>query len=230
MFASVLKDQYVAGHWRQSLPFDLLWFIVPGTALQRRQSEYQAPSWSWAAIMGNIWFNFARAASPSDYEPPKPAMSLSDMHTVLEEKTAAFGAVTSGYIRGRGRIRSLVWFGNQDTPDHLHVLHDRDSAGNLEPVPLLRIIPDALEDEFSRHPLDRDISIAVHLLHVGTCTGWGLRGLVGVVLREQPLLGRNPSRRKFSRVGVFHINPTIKRKRKALGVPRPSDNLGQGGN
>ncbi|KAH7022082.1 heterokaryon incompatibility protein-domain-containing protein [Ilyonectria destructans] len=230
MFAPVLKDQYIAGHWRQSLPFDLLWFIVPGTALQRRQSEYQAPSWSWAAIMGNIWFNFARAASPSDYEPPKPALSLSDMHTVLEEKTAVFGAVTSGYIRGRGRIRSLVWFGNRETPDHLHVLHDRDSAGNLEPVPLLRIIPDALEDEFSRLPLDTDISIAVHLLHVGTCIGWGLRGLVGLVLREQLSAGRSSSRRKFNRVGVFHINPTIKRKRKALGVPRPSDNLARGDN
>ncbi|KAK7424493.1 hypothetical protein QQX98_000458 [Neonectria punicea] len=225
MFASEIKDEYIIGHWKHSIPFDLLWSTVPGRPLQQRQSDYQAPSWSWAAVTAEIWYNFARAASPSEYEPPKPAISLSEMETELEEETAIFGAASNGYVRGRGRFRSLVWFGNQETPDYLHVLHDRDPAGNFKPVPLLRMTHDAIEKEFAVKPLDKDTFMTVHLLHVGTCSGWGLRGIVGLVLREVSSEAHGSTRRRFTRLGVFHINSTSKRKKKALGVPRSFENV-----
>lgn len=51
----------VAGHWREHLPFDLLWATGDGSAMERgdtctRSPESRAPSWSWAAVDGPIRF------------------------------------------------------------------------------------------------------------------------------------------------------------------------------
>ncbi|KAI8718066.1 HET domain-containing protein [Fusarium sp. LHS14.1] len=227
MFATVLKDQYAAGHWKQSLPFDLLWSKSPESTPERRPSEYLAPSWSWAAVTGEVWFWYAHKVSPSDMPPVTPDVHLTDVLTELEEQTAVFGAVTSGCIKGSGSIRKLVWFGNQETPDHFHALHDYTLEGDVRPVPLMRMIPDAIEDEFAKDPSRKDISIPVHLLHVGTCTNWGIRGLFGLVLRE---MASASQRRRFTRLGIFHNCPPRGRKRRALGVARPWDSLAEGDN
>lgn len=226
MFAPILRDQYSAGHWVGSLPYDLLWNAVPGSRLRPRPIKYQAPSWSWAAVNSEISFNYACGANPSKNTPPKAVISDLEIHTELQEPTARFGAVISGYIRGHGRIRKAVWFGNQETSDHYQVLHEVGRDRVIRPIPRLRLIPDALEHEFSGNISESDISIEVYLLLVGSCTGGGLRGLVGIVLRELPGTS-GESWRRFTRLGIFHINSSTVR-RKALGDPRGFDSLAVG--
>ncbi|KAK5990113.1 hypothetical protein PT974_08377 [Cladobotryum mycophilum] len=223
-FSSILQDEYIAGHWKQTLPYDLLWNIDTGIVLQGRPVEHQAPSWSWAAVNGSISFTYAQSARPSDLPTPKPVITHLEVCTELEEEKAIFGAVAKGYIRGQGKFRQALWFGNQEAPDHLHSLHEMHSDGSTGPIPLIRMRPDAREKEFSNNASDTDISIPVHLLYVGTCIGLRLRGRVGLVLRELPTTMTRPWR-QFSRVGLFHIlNPSAS-KRKSLGVPRPWDSL-----
>jgi hypothetical protein len=43
--------RYIAGHWRESLPASLLWYVSPPG---RRITPYIAPSWSWASMQGAI--------------------------------------------------------------------------------------------------------------------------------------------------------------------------------
>jgi hypothetical protein len=48
-----LQDEYLVGLWRSRLPIELLWHIWPHTSLPR-PLEFQAPSWSWAAVNGTV--------------------------------------------------------------------------------------------------------------------------------------------------------------------------------
>lgn len=46
----ILNDQYLAGLWRNHLPFHLLWTKRRDIALNTEPMEYIAPTWSWASI------------------------------------------------------------------------------------------------------------------------------------------------------------------------------------
>lgn len=48
VWSKVLDDEYVAGHWRSSLVYQLPW----SPRHCRRVKEYRAPSWSWASVDG----------------------------------------------------------------------------------------------------------------------------------------------------------------------------------
>jgi Heterokaryon incompatibility protein (HET) len=47
-------NDYHAGLWRYDLPVDLLWRMA---ASGTRVREYVAPSWSWASVNGEVYFN-----------------------------------------------------------------------------------------------------------------------------------------------------------------------------
>lgn len=47
------EDEYVAGLWKRHLVHQLLWEVESKQAVQRPE-EYRAPSWSWAAVDGEI--------------------------------------------------------------------------------------------------------------------------------------------------------------------------------
>lgn len=222
-FSSALQGRYFAGHWDEALPYDLLWSIEPGTLRHTRPAEYQAPSWSWAAVSGSVTFRYAAAAHPSEYPAPKPVVFDLAVHTELEEVEAPFGAVKSGYVRGRGRMRPARWFGNRHAANQPHTLHDEGADGAGTPIPLLTMRPDAQEREFSGKASDDGASIEVHLLHVGTCIGWGLRGLAGLVLRQLPVGKSDEARRRFVRLGIFHVNDPSARKRAARGSTHPPE-------
>lgn len=52
--ALLLRDEYVAGLWRKSLLYLLLW-RVKYAAGNSRPATYRSPSWSWAAIDGHVY-------------------------------------------------------------------------------------------------------------------------------------------------------------------------------
>lgn len=53
-FHRVLRSDYLAGLWRDTLLSDLLWFRRSGSAFMHRPGVYRAPSWSWAALEGEV--------------------------------------------------------------------------------------------------------------------------------------------------------------------------------
>jgi hypothetical protein len=84
------------------MPSQLLWFVVhpmiPFGRLKNkvRQESYQAPSWSWASIDGDVMFPDNAASMEALAEYVEGNVELS--------KTGKFGAVSNGYIRIRGYL------------------------------------------------------------------------------------------------------------------------------
>ncbi|KAF8855326.1 hypothetical protein BDZ45DRAFT_805077 [Acephala macrosclerotiorum] len=78
-FSEILNDEWIAGLWKKTLPGDLMWNVRKGmrtnkpapepdivertivgarpphqTSSSSRLESYQAPSWSWASVLGDI--------------------------------------------------------------------------------------------------------------------------------------------------------------------------------
>jgi hypothetical protein len=53
LFSTVMRDDFIAGLWRQHLMEGLLWYIRVNTRTTR-PSEYRAPTWSWASKDGYV--------------------------------------------------------------------------------------------------------------------------------------------------------------------------------
>ncbi len=49
----VLKCQYMAGLWARNIEGQLAWKVVL-PSISHRPSEYVAPSWSWASVVGEV--------------------------------------------------------------------------------------------------------------------------------------------------------------------------------
>ncbi|CZR70193.1 uncharacterized protein PAC_20094 [Phialocephala subalpina] len=99
-YAKKMDDQYYAGHFRSSLISSLLWKRF--SPILPRPVEYRVPSWSWAAIDGRIRFELYRA-------PIAESLELLECKIELVSESAPYGAVKSGTLTLRGRIRKLLW-------------------------------------------------------------------------------------------------------------------------
>ncbi|PVH87884.1 hypothetical protein DL98DRAFT_525169 [Cadophora sp. DSE1049] len=106
-FRGVLDDHYLAGLWRADLPVGLLWSRTH-TAYCEIPKSYQAPSWSWVSIIGEV------ESPPSSA--PDPRYEASDECSVLASvlevsiETAwgnSFGKITSGWIRMVGHLITI---------------------------------------------------------------------------------------------------------------------------
>ncbi|EIW59349.1 HET-domain-containing protein, partial [Trametes versicolor FP-101664 SS1] len=95
-FHRVLRSDYLAGVWRDSLLLDLLWCAAQGEHLYR-PATYRAPSWSWAAVEGELSW---RAGGPGEM------MILDEdvfakvvrCEVSLEDAALPFGRVTGGSL------------------------------------------------------------------------------------------------------------------------------------
>ncbi|SPO07796.1 uncharacterized protein DNG_10491 [Cephalotrichum gorgonifer] len=101
-FAALLDDEYLAGMWKSSLVRCLGWQAIRCTA----PSEYCAPSWSWASLIGI------------------PAMEFNDTMTVLAtvidcgvevDGLDVFGRVKHGWIRMEASLVKLILCEPDDT-------------------------------------------------------------------------------------------------------------------
>lgn len=262
MFGAILEDDYAVGLWRRSLPAGLLWnisrFAGDGATTRGGQEEeddddekqqphhlhprpalFQAPSWSWAAVNGRVsTFHQTLALVPA-------VVDLA-VRVELVEPTARYGAARWGRLAGRGPLRRALWSGAGRRSSSswrradLYALHERppaeagDGRGRCREIPLLRMMPDAVED------FDRDMGAAqsdgveeeedqrfveVHLLQIGVF-GWNEETLerqhpIGLVLREMSDAAReasgptdvsddaslpSPRPRRFTRLGIFTVD------------------------
>lgn len=220
-FLSMHDDfEYKAGHWAKTLPRSLLWRVVQGQR-RARPVEYQAPSWSWAAVNDAVDFFYMRLGR----------MTLEDLrletHTELVDSSAPCGAVRHGRITGSGTILRALWFGRKAMARHpLHRLIEAQGpidSHNVEQIPMMQMFPDAVEKEFSEEAtevpgLGEAIPVCLLLFawvkeHMFPET-YQLDGPVGLVLRElnddSPAntndAASDPCVRRFSRLGLFSIH------------------------
>ncbi|KAK0648540.1 heterokaryon incompatibility protein-domain-containing protein [Cercophora newfieldiana] len=204
-----MKDDYLAGHWRRALPRDLMWHMwTEYTPLNPRPLEYQGPSWSWTGTNGEVDFKYNRAVR-------EPRLTILDAQTELAVPQAPFGSVKRGHVTVRGRLRKALWFGTSHSNGRTNVLKclSNSDEGEKEGEPLLitKVMPDAIEKEFSASDFIATQPLEVYLLEFGELTGLGLRGLCGIMLRDAS--GGGSAAKRFSRLGVFHVDAKLVKKK-----------------
>lgn len=115
VFSRVGLGEYLAGVWRESLPFGLLWrtqrsFQMPPA--RPTLEQYQAPSWSWAGCKSAVEFVEMENALGDGFV---PTISHLESQIDLAEKSASWGAVRFGSsVIGKGKMRQVLWYGTWD--------------------------------------------------------------------------------------------------------------------
>ena len=110
-FQKDTEDTYCAGLWKGSLLKGLKWRV--GEPADWRPSIYLAPTWSWASVLGTIFW--------MDYNPPAKdsaaaSTAIIDCNVTLEDPLAPFSKVSEGSLTIRGVSRALQWDGDTAIP------------------------------------------------------------------------------------------------------------------
>jgi hypothetical protein len=192
-YGAMFQDNYLAGLWKFAFPFELLWMRKASQRpVPRSTKEYQAPSWSWAAITQGISFASLRWTSADS------RLELLDCKIELDNQGAPYGAVRSGHLKVRGKMREASWIPVRPQADAWEPTAQaltRRGPDGLEEVLAAYILPDALEEEFSSGWVR---SLPVHLLQVVHDPN---DPVVGLVLRKLDV-------GLYSRLGIFAFSWT----------------------
>jgi Heterokaryon incompatibility protein (HET) len=120
-FAEILDDTYCAGFWRNDLRNSLGWKV--GYQVTRR-SEYRAPSWSWASVNGQIWWDRKDKLNVESETAKSTEVVNCEVQPLYP--VAPFGEVQYGIIELRGQVKDIDWDGVKRIPDandpHLEVI------------------------------------------------------------------------------------------------------------
>jgi hypothetical protein len=102
----MVQTPYIAGLWQDQLPHTLLWqsHRDPKNVIT---SEYIAPSWSWASAEQPIRFD--HEAHGPESAPVCSCVTLVEIKISLADQEDAFGQVTAGHLRIRGRLGFITW-------------------------------------------------------------------------------------------------------------------------
>ncbi|KAK9774829.1 putative HET-domain-containing protein [Seiridium cardinale] len=210
-FTKLTQDEYLAGHWKKSLPYSLMWHISYGTTvggpeyahqtpqLGLRLEQYLGPSWSWTSVLGCASFLYARSIRKT------MQLVLVDVAVTLVAHKARYGAVKHGSITVRGRMRNATYRGIFCGSSHQVWLMKPSIDGPDRHLVITKAFPDALETEFQSPRQVNAGAIQVHLLELGRCAVNGKRGPAGLILQEIPQ-SSDSKNRTFRRLGAFHIN------------------------
>jgi hypothetical protein len=102
VYADETHDQYLAGLWKRTLHYQLLWMHnnLDGrdTTRKSRPRTYRAPSWSWASLDGNVSY-------PEDIDFPESTKTNHCSLVVYKVELKGsnqFGQVTGGWIKLKG--------------------------------------------------------------------------------------------------------------------------------
>jgi hypothetical protein len=129
----ITGDIYLAGLWKASLHFELMWMQDPAAEdfhHARRPTTYRAPSWSWASVEGTVSF-----AGP--FEKTDIVAEVIGCEVLPVDTSNPFGAVSSGHLVIRGPLRSLD---AHLAPDYFHV-----NSTDLDEVSLTKVYLDGNE-------------------------------------------------------------------------------------
>ena len=112
-FATVLKDTFCAGLWRNDLQNGLAWRARSDNQ-QLRPSEYRAPTWSWASMDCEVlWWH--RLWEVKHRIVLRTKIINCDVEPVFP--MAPFGEVKSGTIEIHGLVREIDWDGRRYIQD-----------------------------------------------------------------------------------------------------------------
>lgn len=111
VFARLTGDRYLAGLWESDLAIGMLWQASRSERPRlQRPPEYRAPSWSWAALDGQVEFNFDVAYTSQGLPLDEMELALTDIDVALElAGSDPYGKVASGTMSVTGRLKEVEY-------------------------------------------------------------------------------------------------------------------------
>lgn len=236
-FHRVLRSDYLAGLWRSDvLLIDLLWTTVkpenpsPGLPSHTRPTAYRAPSWSWAAIEGDVTQSFQ---TMSYYKGGGVALAnIVECRVTLPDAELPFGRVTSGTLVLSG---TLIPYHGAILTKTFPVFPDREYYYPwLAPLPSLEQVrrhqkrvygdldDDGEEDDWieggrlnfcidcdsDAYAIGEIWVVPVVRFKFGPCGDQWVHGLVLTMAPPSNSSGSEHERTRFRRVGVFEADAT----------------------
>lgn len=191
--------RYLAGIWEAQLPGALAWRVHPDSVCEGRPVDYRAPSWSWAAVDGEI-------VCPWQF--PGIEVSLAE---VMSAKTALLtddetGQVTDGAITLQaavlpatvGDVHSRQWYKRTKAEACRQVTFPSFRESGLQGVPGSMI--EVMAQASSHFDTYADIFTDIQFIPLSLESRLSMLGLALV-----------PGERGFRRVGMIEIEiPTEK--------------------
>lgn len=125
-FGRLSGDEYLAGLWKSSLPYGLLWHqLSKSLAGTKEVGGYRAPSWSWASVDGAISIR-----SPKTWIGTTEVV-IESVETTPLTLLAPLGKVVTGKLTLTGPVRRMPWEKVQER----YVILDLDQSAHLVCIP-----------------------------------------------------------------------------------------------
>lgn len=197
----ILNDEYCAGLWKSDIIVELLWAQLHTEKLAPRPQEYQGPSWSWAAIDGSITFRTAGPSGSVDAHFSVVDVHIQPVKSGLDIYDAKFGAVESGRLLLKGKLKAAYWIRPQKMPPGFSLRRNvirRINYSESDPDLSILFRADAIEEEFERADKDH---IPVFLLKI-----FERRRSPDIVFQSRPPMGlvlRRNGESEYTRLGIF---------------------------
>ena len=120
----IIGGEYHAGLWKEDFINGLLWRCtvyggsrLPPREIQylRREKEYRAPTWSWASLSGEVYYEYYRESHWEKFEGPRwPTRVLEVCTSPVGPFFDPMGLVRAGFVRLRGPVRTGALVMNTD--------------------------------------------------------------------------------------------------------------------
>jgi hypothetical protein len=197
------KEEYVAGLWKNYLPYHLMWHVNTPVA-NHRLHPFRAPSWSWACIesrgldkaeCGGVYNHLTNAEAISNSTPYLQAST-----TVTLANNDPFGAIKAATLHVKGPLFKAYLGERGPKSSHLCYLYTNLDDNGHERRNLARIWESPIKLDFS-YPGTK--AIPVHCLLVMNAAIPGtLAGLILVPHDESGVRGR------YIRIGISYNLPS----------------------
>jgi hypothetical protein len=99
---------YLAGIWENDLSTGLLWSASSTLHQLRAPSQQRAPSWSWAALDGDIEYNLAWMRHVSSKRPSDLCLKLIEVQ-VKPRGSDSMGQVLGGTLKVSSHLKTVAW-------------------------------------------------------------------------------------------------------------------------
>jgi hypothetical protein len=225
--AAHFKASYIAGLWKEDIAKHLLWHTFGN--LQPRPEDYQAPSWSWAAIQSGAEYAL------TDFDVVASVLLVVEDVSVHLSTSDEYGQVGDGFLRitCRAPIRGLALYPTAPIYGEGELNWFTVDFGS-EKFPLL-LYPDTadirLEEEYFYLPvIETKPSPAITVeRNVKNLISKAMDNVLGD-LEMHGIILRCISRGKFARVGYFELYGrnwygSIEEKFKALWMKTRDNSL-----
>ena len=193
--------RYLAGLWREMLPFNLCWFVNRDP--RPPPNEYRAPTWSWASRDGEIFFwdaltdnitvlaSVVSAEATADPNDPSGTGSVSTAHLVLAGSLKEVRHPKFHRLPGSKSAETIHWLFDGDIKLGQFSLDSPitpDGARGMHLLPLLLSLPPGYSGVGARGDIEPEWKEICGLVLLPKCENSG----------ESP----SPT---FQRIGFFHF-------------------------